>query len=489
MEPIVLPMAELKPALVGLNRVIDKNSKIPALARIKIERTKDGWITLAGCDDFKHFVAVRLEQPVDGCLTSIIINYDDLLNVASRCSKEESILIESNERASEATVMLKYPVGGKMSGYRCERFSAEDFPLIPETKGESISIDNHLRSAFHEAMDCASTDEHRPILNGIYVDVTDPKCQNVVGTNGRHLYASNSFSLPLKDSILIPKHKFLEWKGFNADGDWRLSAGSAPKDTSEQVLEISSRRWRFISSQMEGSYPNWRHVLPTDFRTTIHLPGKVLDSAVEIIERMQCDPKDANDPIGLKIERNRLVIQGREAPGEKWTEIELPGARITGNPITILLNREFVLKALRFGLDRIEIQDETSAMRFINGGRQLVVLPLKPEEKTPNQPGEEVYGKGSPEPVTTTFSATSTGRKKMMGGTSKKEEPNSRDSKQALEAAVDQVESLKEMIRSTLASVNVILSSLKTAQREQKVTEREFRSIKGTLRSLQSVQI
>ena len=42
MNPITLPIAELKPALTGLGKIINRHAKLPVLTHIKIERTKDG---------------------------------------------------------------------------------------------------------------------------------------------------------------------------------------------------------------------------------------------------------------------------------------------------------------------------------------------------------------------------------------------------------------------------------------------------------------
>ena len=73
-------------------------------------------------------------------------------------------------------------------------------------------------------------------------------------SSGRHLYSSNSFSLPLRHSLIIPDHKFLGWKEFNNDGELQLQVQSGPKDN-PGLLQISSRRWSFITRQIDGNYP------------------------------------------------------------------------------------------------------------------------------------------------------------------------------------------------------------------------------------------
>src|SRR5205085_6060554 len=109
------------------------------------------------------------------------------------------------------------------------------------------------------------------------VDVSDRKCQHVVGTDGRHLFSSNSFALPLEKSLLIPSHKFIGWKEFNADGEWQLKVGITETKDGPAPFQISSRRWRFISRQIDGNYPNWRQVVPGpgSYATTIEFGSDV----------------------------------------------------------------------------------------------------------------------------------------------------------------------------------------------------------------------
>ena len=50
MNPITLPMAELKPALAGLGKIITRRPTLPVLGCIRVERTDTGRIELTGTD-------------------------------------------------------------------------------------------------------------------------------------------------------------------------------------------------------------------------------------------------------------------------------------------------------------------------------------------------------------------------------------------------------------------------------------------------------
>jgi len=72
MNKIALPIPELKPALIGLGKIIAKRMTLPVLNHIKIERTKDGWTALT-TTDLAVFGTVRLEQPSTGDAVSLLV--------------------------------------------------------------------------------------------------------------------------------------------------------------------------------------------------------------------------------------------------------------------------------------------------------------------------------------------------------------------------------------------------------------------------------
>jgi hypothetical protein len=200
------------------------------------------------------------------------------------------------------------------------------------------------------------------------------------------LYSSNSFSLLLKDSLLIPDHKFLGWREFSNDGEWELRVQPGPKDN-PGMLQISSRRWSFIGRQIEGNYPNWRQVVPApgQFSTTVSLPPASMDSILALIPKIPCH--DAiNQTIGLRVEGRKLSIRGRSAGDSKWTDLEIDGAEVKGSPVSIYLNRVFFSKALKFGLCQIDIIDPLTPLRFSNGGRQMIVMPIRADNPAPASP-------------------------------------------------------------------------------------------------------
>ena len=104
--------------------------------------------------------------------------------------------------------------------------------------------------------------------------------------------------LPLAESLIIPNHKFLGWKEFNNDGEWQLRVQKPENKKDRGLLQISSRRWRFIIQQIEGMYPNWRQVIPSpdQFNTTVEFEAAAAKDLVQTIRSTAFDRQNQSSP-------------------------------------------------------------------------------------------------------------------------------------------------------------------------------------------------
>jgi DNA polymerase III sliding clamp (beta) subunit (PCNA family) len=496
MSKIALPIAELKPALIGFGKIIAKRTSLPVLNHIKIERTKEGWIGLTATD-LDHHVTLRLEQPSEGEPVSLLVPYDELQKVSKACTKADNILISAGAKNA---VILEYAIGNQTAEVKVDSLPVAEFPEIPRIKGDSIPVNDALRQSIHEALECASTDETRFILNGAFIDVSKKDAHYVVGTDGRHLFSSNSFILPLKDSIIIPSHKFIDWKEFSRDGEWALKVMPKTKEDETPQFQISSRRWRFISRQIEGNYPNWRQVVtkPADTKTKIELESELLPSLVATVERMPCH--DAiNFAIGLETIGRKLFVLGKTPNAEKWTKVEVADAKITGDNVTIYLNRHLLTKALKFGLNTVDIIDPLTPLRISNGGRQIIIMPTRPD----TSPAPASPQPASPQPAadqsaaspqaaqesTTMAKQTNTPAASPASTNGSNGTTGSPAEKSSIEAALTQIEAIKGSYREAIRGLNDLTDTLKQVQRDQKSTDKEVQSVRSTLEKLQSVKL
>jgi len=483
MSKLALPIAELKPALIGLGKIIAKRTTLPVLNHLKIERTKDGWTALTSTD-LDHFITVRLEQPSAGEPMSLLVPYDELLKITKNCPKTDQLLISSGQNRSEPSAIIEYAIGTQVAETKVASLPPEEFPEIPRIKGEPVSVNDALRQSIHEAMECASIDQARLILNGAYIDTTKPEAHYVVGTDGRHLYSSNSFRLPLKAPLIIPTHKFIGWKEFNNDGEWQMKVAAPEKKDEAGHLQISSRRWRYITRQMEGNFPNWRQVVPTasQFVTSIQFDAEQTKSIVETIQRLP-DHNERDHTIGLERKDRVLNLLWKSDSEQPWQRLPIMAERLMGNDITIYLNRHLLIKALNFGLTRVELIDSMSPLRFTHEGRQMIVMPVRPD--TTPKPASPI-----PEapPAATTPAAPIERTPPMVNDTTTPPaDPVTLE--EQLESAIAEIETMKVTMQDHLTGLKTLGTKLKAVQREHKASSKELHAVRQTLKGLQGMKL
>jgi DNA polymerase III sliding clamp (beta) subunit (PCNA family) len=463
MNPITLPIAELKPALAGLSKVLNPKASLPVLHHVKIERTSDGWIALTS-SDLDRFVTMRLEHPAEGSPLAVLVPYDQLLQLTKNCSKDERLLIEPTPQGP----VIKFALADKLGESNVKPVPVEEFPQTPRIKADAIPLPPELRRSIHEALDCASTDNTRYILNGTFIDASHPKANYIVGTDGRHLYSANSFTLPLKHSLIIPSHKFLGWKEFNSDGEWQLKAD-------DTHVQLSSRRWRFISKQIEGNYPDWRHPIPNprDAQTHIDIDPAKLEQLTKLIQRLPCHDERLGT-IGLEVRLGQFRLLAKAVTDEPWHPVQFSDANPKGPDVTIFLDRQYLLKALQFGLNSIDLNDPVSPIRFHSHGKQLIVMPVRIEPQPLNNRQPAV----NPPPPE---------RKPM--NPSEAPPPPTIGNKSAIEEAIDLTNALRDRFLDGVTQMKDLSLKLKLINREHRTSHREFDTVRSTLRSLQSLKL
>jgi DNA polymerase III sliding clamp (beta) subunit (PCNA family) len=495
MKPITLPVAELKPALTGLGKVLNGRTTLAILSNIKVERTHDGWIALTSTD-LDRWATVRLEHPAEGPPATVLLPFDQLSQLVKSCGKGESIEVMS----SGDHTLIHFPLGDTLGESKVPFVSPDEFPQTPRLRNEAIPLSSTLRESLLEAMDCASVDSTRYVLNGTFIDARDSKANYVVATDGKHLYSANSFTLPLKESVIIPTHKFLEWKEFASDGEWQMRVG-------DKHLQLSSRRWRFITKTIEGNYPDWHAPIPNpaDAKTVITLDPAKLETLIKLIQRMPCHD-DRYHTLGLEWKGGQFMLMGKDKPQEDWLRVPVPDIQGRGPDVTAFLDRNYLTKGFGYGLNTISLISAVAPIRLHSGGKQMIVMPVRANDTEPASapakpapPPAVVTAASSPQPPpkaeqhTTTTPPMQThppsNGKTHQGANGSTNGTDKTEAKSTLEAALLQVEGIKAGFRETINQLSKIGDSIRAAMREQKSGEKEIQGIRQTLRSLQSVRI
>lgn len=508
MKEITLPVGELKTALAGFNKVVSRGTSLPVLGCIRLQPAPDG-VDLQ-ITDLDSFATYRIPTNVPADFLPCLISMAALARIVKTRKDWLWLIHEGAQRFKTRHFIGEHPVEQPI-----DSLPIEEWPLAPQIKSRPFVVEPAFKESFNQALECSSSESTRQILNGVCLDLTRPDCHCVVGTDGRHLFAANTFHFPLAGSVVVPNRKFFGWPGFTDDGDWLLALeppveGKEPRPA---YIQVQSEHWTFLTRGIEGTYPNWRQVMPSANRNAarVHLTDDAVAAVLEALPRMP-GFDDSSQPVVLAVHGGKLALCSRSKHSDHWTEVPVPGTSAEGPDQRVCLNRSFVTKGLRFGFTELEIENGISPVLFTGPGKTMIVMPMRlddpPVPSEPTQPSSQpevtpaetaeaatpsaVQPENPTEPHTamaTTNNITALPAPERASIKSNNGNGSSNgETGTGLKAVVDQVERIKVNLRDMISDLNDTLDLLKAAEKEKKATLKEVESIRAALRSLQKVE-
>ena len=523
---IEIPIAQLKSVLPGLSKIVSRSTNLPVLQCVKVALSQDQESVTLQAHNLEEVATVRLESKANGLSGQVLVPLEALSKIIKGCASEQSIRL----LGSKSETKIRYPLAGSFVDRVLPHIPVEEWPAVKAIDSAATPIDGAVKVALREAMECASLDSSRYVLNGVCLDVRDKNAHYVVGTDGRHLYSANTFSFNLPEPLVLPSAKFLAWPAFAADGPWQLrmlpgvKADEKEKDPAKKQdeppwFQIDSEHWSYLARAINGQFPNWKQVLPADTArwTSITLQPGAVSTLLDALPLLPGN--EETDRTIVLSAGNGFVVMARGKDQTDWTRINVPGVSVIGKPVETALNRGFLIKALRFGLHQVQISDSLSPLIFSATGKTMVVMPVRmpgPVEPAPPVPpaasatGAQPFSQNETTPAAppsapgvhttteetektmptaTTMTAPERGnlRAHATNGTTGPEE--SAETRSAFKTALEHIDRIKTNLRDVISDLTDAVALLKTAEKEQKASAKEIETVRAKLRAIQSVEI
>jgi DNA polymerase-3 subunit beta len=265
------------------------------------------------------------------------------------------------------------------SYYKIHGLPAEEFPPLPRFKdNRKFSIPQEkLKEMLRKTSYAMSTEEARHVLNGIYTSLKKEKL-TMVSTDGRRLaLAEEDVSQGTEDGVkfIIPTkavnelNRLLQAKG---NVEIRLNENQVSFTLSAE----KGHPLLLCSKLVEGSYPNYQQVIPTETKERIALGREELLQALRRAELMTSDKANS---VKLLFSKNNLTIAANTPEiGEGRESIAI---NYKGPEMTIAFNPTFMmdpLKVLANDEVYIELRDELSpGVIKTNGPFLYVLMPMR----------------------------------------------------------------------------------------------------------------
>lgn len=448
MSNICINAKELREILTGIRKIVPKNS--PEFRRLNIDIGKQLHVLAS---DGSSFLSHRLDlsEGLPNSTRSFLVSFDDLADFGRGLPARQGIQLEVRESR------MTFRTAGRIL-HSLLIDHKKPFPQTPRVRGTAQQVCPEDRNAILRALNCASTDHTRHVLQGVFLDGEGGSPQ-VVGTDGRCLYHEAISDLKISNSIILPASPLLHWKGF--DADWNLKIESAVKTPPLIQLKVGS--WTLTTPAIEGNYPNWRQILPD--RQQLKSKFTLGSNDLPILKGL------TGESIGLVSNDNRITFVSHEKENGKWIHHPTRTSMGSGPDCWIFLNPKFVSRAINAGLVQAHVGDSCDPCLFIGQDRALVVMPMRVSG----------FPESPPKPKKQPKAITPVKLKPMRTNTA----PPSNNTPS--QAALESLRTLKGQLRENIGLVETAIRQFKEAEANQRATQKDLKTIRGTLKSLKSV--
>lgn len=312
-----------------VSRAIAGRSAWPILNNILIA-SEEGQLRLTAFD---------LELGIE-CTVPATIQEPGSLTVPARPVAE--VLGTLPEAAVEISVdeQNAVEVKSQKSDYVLLGLPAEEFRSLPEIpEGRNFEItQGALRDMIKHTLFAVSPDESRAILTGILLVFE--------GENSIKLVATDTHRLALRTSdvgnpageatCIVPRRALDEVSRLLEDDDSPVSISVA-----ESQIKFLVNGVTIVSRLIEGQFPNYERILPTDFDKKLTIPT---DEFLSRVRRASIVARENANRIVLKTEADRLVITAESGDvGKAYEELEIVKE---GEDIEIAFNAKYLMEFL-----------------------------------------------------------------------------------------------------------------------------------------------
>lgn len=325
---LTISREKLQEALTAVAAAVPPKTTLPVLGNLLLETTEKG-LKLSGTDlDIGVSTEVLADVEAPGAIT---VPAKKLVEIVRELPPAPVKL----GAAGEQRVTLECGRSRfKLLGLPKDEFPA--FPSVNFSKSWRVKSGDLQNLISHTAF-AVSTEESRPILNGVLWEVRDQELR-MVATNGHRLakmelpYSATSVG----DFIIPPKALEQVRRLFPAGEELEIAKG-------ENHLAFRSPFTSVFTRLIEGPYPNYDQVIPKDNDRVAIIDKLALQSA---LKRMAVVASDQTHRVKLSF-NSALLKFSVTTPDLGEGQDELP-IRYSGDPMDIGFNGMYLLEMLRF---------------------------------------------------------------------------------------------------------------------------------------------
>lgn len=339
---LICTQDNFKKAIYNTERIVSKQNTLPILNNILFE-AKKGFLVFSATNlemGAQVKVGVRVEKEGKITIPAKIIS-----SFSNNLPQGDNVLIESVEQG------IKIKSGSFKAIIK--GVSADDFPLIPKKSSEYLlninSID--LKNILSKEMVSVAQNEARQELTGINLILSQKEIffastdsfrlsESRISINKENINKEVFEAyINKKDSIIIPfgtLNEVMRIISNNEECDVKITIESG-----QIFFEIEETK--IVSRLINGKYPEYKHIMPKDYKTRVVLEKSVFQNAVKMAN-IFASGKSGEISIKIDSGAKKIFIGASSAEtGENSTELKFD---VSGPSQEVILNSKYLLDGI-----------------------------------------------------------------------------------------------------------------------------------------------
>ncbi|MBI1176360.1 DNA polymerase III subunit beta [bacterium] len=365
---LTIAKEQLISGLQAVQNIVGSRTTLPILSNVLVKA--EGSRLELTATDLDVSVSCSVEASVKKA-GSTTIPVKKFFGIVRELSSQELELATDDKQVTSLSAGASF--------YKIRGLASEEFPPISQSKDDRKVVlpQEKIRSMMKKTSFAISTDESRYVLNGIYVSMKENKL-TMVATDGRRLALVDE-EVDIPDSAggeyIIPAKAINELNRLLTDaGQIELRFGE--NQASMKLKPEKGPEVRITTKLIEGNYPNYRQVIPSETKERVTLSREELLHALKRAEIMTSDKANS---VKLAFTKNNLAITANSPDvGEARESIAI---NYKGSDVTVAFNPGYLIEPLNALADEeifFELIDDLSpGVLKINGPFLYVVMPMR----------------------------------------------------------------------------------------------------------------
>ena len=356
----IVSSTDLLSHLQAISRVINNKNSLPILDNFLIQL--EGKVLTMTASDIETTLITSMEVETAEGSGKVAVASRLLLDTLREFS-EQPLTFEIDD---ENLAMVIYSDNGQ---YNFIGQNGDDYPRLPmmpeSTNSMTLNIAT-LNDSIQSTFFATGDDELRPVMNGIFFDITPDK-MTVVATDA---------------------HKLVRFQNEEARGDSAYSFILAkkasnmlrnilPKESGEVLIRFDDKNicftlptYTLYARQIEGRYPNYSAVIP------MNNPYKVIVDRIMLlnaVKRVSVFSNQGTSLIKLHIENDKIVISAQDIDFSISAE-ETIRCQYEGEPLSIGFKSSFLIDIIN------NLASESIILELSDPSRAGIFLPFEQSE-------------------------------------------------------------------------------------------------------------